>query len=491
MPSLIAGVLSLWVVSGARAQEQVGLRFDRYSPLAASTLNPARAAHAYPLRWELRLGAAQLFAANDYFHLRPASTLALWQARQDLRIYALPDIGDENKLPEGAFLLDFFQKTRPFQGRLSAAVAGPGLWLRLGERHTLGVTVAARAWIQAWRVPAQLGYYTFDRNPVGTSIPLTPFEATAQSWREWAVQYSFSWEGSHGDHALGLQLKWLRGYESAWFDLPQPIDLVRLLGDTVQAPAAATVSGGYTEALWNGPEAMFQRPNGQGLAFDLGYTQTLAGRGDPWAIQWGISLLDIGAIRYEGEVAWHRVRLDSVRYYARGNYASINSVDDIPGLIQQFSYETMGDSMASYQGNTYRLWLPAALSTQADVAITSWAYVGAAAVLPLPFGKTGSRRNALLTLIPRLEHRWASLSTPVVWYNWQELRVGLAARLGFVTIGTDHLGSWIRQRTYTGTDLYLSISLTPFLQGIQWAGRKRKPSYLRGRSRGKVRCYEF
>ncbi len=488
----LVGSMLVWNAAFLCAQEQLGLQLDRYNPVSALGLNPARAAAVSPLRWELRLGGAHLFAENDYFFLRPASTLALWQARSDLQIYALPDIGDESKLPEGAFLLDFFQKEAPYQGLVRTTLAGPALWLRLGDHHALGISTSARAWFQAWRLPEQMGYYTFDSNPLGSGVRITPFEVTAQAWREWMAHYSYSWEGYHGNHTLGARVKWLRGYESLWLDLPQTVELVRLAGDTVLAPPAVRVSGGFTQAVWSGPEAMFQQPNGSGWAFDLGYSHTGGSTYSDWTWQWGVSLLDIGAIRYAGRAEWHEVQLDTAHYYARGQYSHFTSLDEVPTLIRQFSYETTGDSLASFRGNAYHLWLPSALSVQADVALSPWAWLGGMAVLPLPVGKTGSRRTATVALAPRLEHRWGSLTVPLVWYDWEDLRMGLAARLGWLTIGTDHLFSWTKEGTWTGTDFYVSLSLSPLIQGLQWHGIGGRRQPWSGRRRGgKVRCYEF
>ncbi len=480
-------VLFYWRIS---AQEQIGWRMDRYASLAGADLNPAwPLSSVYPLRWEFRLGAASLFIQNDYLFLESASNIALWNARSNLRIYARPDIGDVPNLPQGAFALDFFQKEVPFQGRTSGSLNGPGLWLRVGEQHAIGLALSARGWLQAWRLPDQLGYYTFDANPIGQSIPITPFEITAQTWREWTLHYSFSWEGWAAQHVLGVQFKWLRGYESLWLDVPQPMELRRLLGDTVAAPANAELSAGYTHTIWSGPDAIFQQPHGRGIGFDIGYARVIHGSRDPWAVRWGVSLVDVGYINYEGAVSWHSVRLDTARLYTRSPYVGFSRFDEVPTLIRRFSYESLGDSLASYQGDHYRLWLPTGLSAQVDISITPWAFVGGMMMIPLPWGVVGSRRNAVLSLNPRLEHRWGSITVPFVWYAWQEVHMGLAARFAFVTIGTDHLGSWINSDVYTGTDVYVSLSLIPFLKGMgmQLGGKRYKKRYKKGR----VRCYEF
>ncbi len=90
--------------------------------------------------------------------------------------------------------------------------------------------------------------------------------------------------------------------------------------------------------------------------------------------------------------------------------------------------------------------------------------------------------------MPRFESRWIDVSLPFSVYEWEEFRVGLAARLAFLTIGTDDLGSILQRSDFNGSDLYFAIKLHPFkLIG----GNNRRPGRSGGRNKGGVRCYEF
>jgi hypothetical protein len=92
---------------------------------------------------------------------------------------------------------------------------------------------------------------------------------------------------------------------------------------------------------------------------------------------------------------------------------------------------------------------------------------------------------------PRFEHRWFSASLPVSLNNWQSVRVGFAARLGFLILGTDDFGGLFGQGNYNGTDFYIALKINPFniggglFEGFGGVARRRYGG------KGKVKCYDF
>ncbi len=71
---------------------------------------------------------------------------------------------------------------------------------------------------------------------------------------------------------------------------------------------------------------------------------------------------------------------------------------------------------------------------------------------------------------------------PVSLYNYSKLRVGISARLAFITIGSDNLSSFFKQSELTGSDIYVGIKVNPFKLNLSGRGRgNNKP----------VRCYQF
>ena len=167
------------------------------------------------------------------------------------------------------------------------------------------------------------------------------------------------------------------------------------------------------------------------------------------------------------------------------DYDQFDNTDD---YINMLSQQLLGNPGASLQENHFSLWLPAALSLQADYSVSDRFYVGGLFVHRIPLGKAANviRRSNLLVISPRFESRWFGVSSHFLHYNWQDFRLGISIRLGFLTIGTDNLGSILRKSDFSGTDFYVALKVNPFNIGGGQSGKGGK------KARGKnVRCYEF
>jgi hypothetical protein len=163
-----------------------------------------------------------------------------------------------------------------------------------------------------------------------------------------------------------------------------------------------------------------------------------------------------------------------------GDYNRVNSLDE---AVELFSYQTLSDPALSYESGDFGIWLPGALSLQADYAVTPGVFVNATLIHRLPYRSNTVKRGNLLAVTPRFEHRWFSAALPLSIYNYSRVQMGAALRLAFITIGTENLGSFIGQSSFTGTDFYLAVKVNPFKVGFDFGG---------GGRRGKnVKCYEF
>jgi hypothetical protein len=76
--------------------------------------------------------------------------------------------------------------------------------------------------------------------------------------------------------------------------------------------------------------------------------------------------------------------------------------------------------------------------------------------------KHSLRRPSTLAVAPRFEHRWGSVTVPLVLSDYRSLRVGVAARLAWLTVGTDDLNSWVGKKQLTGGDIYIGLKINGF-----------------------------
>ena len=112
-------------------------------------------------------------------------------------------------------------------------------------------------------------------------------------------------------------------------------------------------------------------------------------------------------------------------------------------------------------------------------------YVNGLLVQRIALGGTPAlRRNNLLAGSARFEHRWYGGGVSLSLLNYKQLAVGFSARLAFLTIGSEDIGSLMGKRNLNSTDFYVGLKLNPFGLGWNFGGG--------GGRRGKnVKCYEF
>jgi hypothetical protein len=73
-------------------------------------------------------------------------------------------------------------------------------------------------------------------------------------------------------------------------------------------------------------------------------------------------------------------------------------------------------------------------------------------------------RPAQLSVTPRYETQYFEVNLPVSLYDFRYPRMGVAARIWFLTLGTDNLLGFLNLTDFTGFDLYVSVKFN-FLKG--------------------------
>lgn len=67
--------------------------------------------------------------------------------------------------------------------------------------------------------------------------------------------------------------------------------------------------------------------------------------------------------------------------------------------------------------------------------------------------------NSSLVVVPRFEHRWFELSTPLSFYdNYEQFGIGIFTRIGPIFIGSDNFLKSFSSNKYSGMNLYFGIS---------------------------------
>jgi len=116
-----------------------------------------------------------------------------------------------------------------------------------------------------------------------------------------------------------------------------------------------------------------------------------------------------------------------------------------------------GDTAASLKATSFKIGLPAALSFQADYQYFQNWFVNTTLVLPVKLSNVQLSRPAQAIVSLRYESRWFEFGVPLSLYDFQKPRLGVFARIYFISFGTEKLGGFFGYSDFTGLDFYFSV----------------------------------
>lgn len=424
---------SFLVVFSIHAQEQLGLRTDNYSGIHGSLLNPSHNVTSL-FRWDLNLVSAGFSAQTNYGFVK--NTNVLHTIRNGDNLILAQDVENSTTIGSDDLVADFNGNKKLKYVSVLANVMGPSLMIKLSNGHSFGFFTNVRSAISSHDIPNVLNYSTFSDTPFNEFIDVDAFKISTMVWSEFGLNYAAKIETNDGYFGLGANLKFINAYEAAYINIKRGVLSAQIQGDTIlfQSPH---LNYGVTNSNLEGEDPSLQS-NGFGVGVDLGFTYVYEGGEDHYKWKLGISLLDLGQIELSRNAEEHDLNKDTLVVFPSRQFESVSNQD----RIHLLSKIGLADSTASLTSSNFRMGLPGAISIQADYKIMEYFYVNGVFVQRIPMGENSIRRNNLMVVTPRFEHRWLGFSMPVVLLNYQKLSLGTSVRLAFLTIGSDDLASF-------------------------------------------------
>ena len=468
----------------AYGQEQLGLKLDNYSGINSALLNPASPATC-SFRWDVNLLAIAGFFDNNYAYFEDAS---IFDFRTVEEFQSRPEIKQEGQFSTNTMILDYYDGNQKKWASGSTTITGPSLTVNLASGWSFGAFTQIRVSGQFRKLPTTLDYYQYNAAPRFRTIDVDQFKGTAMAWSELGLNVSKSTPTNYGKMALGANVKILNGHEAAFGIFHSQFQITKNNNDKISLQNIESDFGFTTsnaDILSNGDilsagSDINLAINGHGFATDLGVQFIIEGYPDKYQWKLGAAILDIGRINFNKNAQSHQLNSSQSFQLATTKYESITNPEEATKLL---SFDAFNDSTATFQENTFHVWLPAALSLQADYAISNNMYASATLIQRIPIGTQALVRDNVFALTPRYENRWFGAMMPLSLLNYQQVHLGFAARLAFITIGTDNLGSFLQQREFTGSDFYIALKLNPFELNESFGGN--------GKRKGNVKCYDF
>jgi hypothetical protein len=482
----IKGITALGLFLNAQfgiSQEQVGLRLDNYAGVNALTLNPA-ANHTNPFSWDANLLSFSGFLGNDVGYLAKSSLLSLSgnlkKVGPDPALGAKPSAGT-------TIFGNFYDRDRTKYFSTSIEAMGPSLSVNLENGHSFGLFTRARFMMSSHNIPKVLGAYEYERQALRQSFKVDAFSVTAMAWSELGVNYSYRLGGkpaSEGGVTFGANARKLFGFQSFCFKNFMGTEMTRLGGDSVRF-SSMNIGAEYTNAFkqTDKPTSV----NGSGWGFDLGVVMTTPGDGEkPYGWRAGASLVDVGSVTMMQNSEVYNFKMTENTMFRPKEFSKINFADpfkDVAGRVSQKVYGSPDSIKAVY--TAVSMGLPTAFVLQGDYAFTKEFFLGAVLVQRMTEStQRALMRDNVLAVAPRYESRWFGGSLNMELLNYSQVRMGMSARIAFLTIGTDHMLSYFAKSKLNGSDFYMALKLNPFKMGSSSGRNKGK----RGKMMG---CYRF
>ncbi|MBZ0243858.1 MAG: DUF5723 family protein, partial [Bacteroidales bacterium] len=444
--SILLALLNVLWLPGIFAQESTGITQGNFAGSTSTRINPANMLQS-KLYFDLHLVSINAFGQNDFVYIPGSDFNLVPLIRNSEQLPKYPQTGESYR---------YYDNTKRKSGSAISNNYALGGFLQTGD-HAFAFHTAARSYTTINNLPyemAVLGVNSLDYAPLQNILFKDQnIDVASLAWGEIGLSYAYAFRKVANEHwAAGITLKYLMGY-GGMFGKFDNVDYMVLDRETIafydmNADFGFALPLDYSNNDFPDGGELFK---GGGLGVDLGITYTLRKEGFQnynkqriceqsykdyyWRL--GVSILDLGAISFSKNAQKHEFR------DVNALWENLNDLqfDNMNEMMAEVSEELMGDADASLADNKFKIGLPTALSVQFDYHYKQNWYLNATLVQPLQMAQYAVRRPAQLALTPRYETDWFEAMLPVSLYEYQILRVGAAVRLGFLTLGTDRLGT--------------------------------------------------
>jgi hypothetical protein len=452
--------------SSVFSQEMFGTTLGNYSGVNGLQLNPSSMLGSKPYL-DINFLAMDVSLQNNFVYM----------AKNEYRFsdfltsnFVLPSHPEEY----GTGLRNFYiynnndVRDAYFQIRIN----GPGAMLIYGNQ-AFAISSGVRSVVSAKNVPYEIANFAY----LGLNyVPQhnidyddrRPFKTGELTWAEVGISYAYTLQARDlRKITMGITVNRLFGYSGLYvygntanYIVPNDttISVHNFKGQVGYSLPVDYDNGG----LWN--NKLFP---GHGFSGDIGVTYTrLSGlysedyfttlctqQYNDYLYRLGVALIDVGAIRFNTHSEKYSIDNKSSYWENVGSF----KFTSVHQLMDTISYRFYGDKKASYAGNSFYMWLPSALSIQFDYHYFKQWYVNASLIYGFDLSPASISRPSEISITPRYESRGLEADLPLSLYDWNKLRIGLALRYYYFTIGTEKLGEFFRISNFSGFDLYFAV----------------------------------
>lgn len=383
------------------SQESMGLVPDNYHPLQGAKLNPSAIVDQKP--WL----SVQLIGLHGY-------------ARNNAAFF------QQSTYFNRANEVSFHESRSKYSGYSDIEIDGIGASLSLGE-YAIAIHSGARALVNAKGIPGELANVINDET-------YSPADGTYNS--NFARAKGMAW-GQVGA-TVG---KVLFNKGEHFFTGAVTVNRLFGFGNANLIINNANVSIVNGDATLNNLHGKYSFSNfalnaGKGWSTSIGVTYKKM-KDEMSYYTPHSTLYNCETINYRYKIGLSLIDLGYINFNNQARTASFNEEMTIEEL--EAIYEEGNDATLNPE-TSFNATLPTALSGQFDYNVNDYIYLNASIIQKITVPSfIGSERDNLLAVSARYESKWLGIGIPVTLQNYKHPQVGLALRMGPLSIGTDHI----------------------------------------------------
>lgn len=462
----------LWLATGtASAQHMLGLAYSNYAGIHGLYLNPSTLAD-HRLAFSLHLSSAEVNFSNSL----------LWYDG-DVSLFKL--IRGEQELEE-----DYFREVPHLRSKMFTASVdyrGPSVMLRLGAKSGLGLTTRVRGALHGNHIADSLARFLVnDQEALEAQAQASGdnqgnFQANLMAEVGLTYAHVVLDQGRHRiktgitfKRAAGLYAAHLvsRDFRFVATETPSPTvpDSTEVVLDIESIDATyGYVSEDHVNNLTAAQiPRLWGRAPGTGWGVDIGFTyeyrqpadQQRARKvteDDRYRYRLGVSLTDLGGIRYDDPTAVDQATIAAKDKTLRlDDFDKAESTSDYGEMLK----DALDIPDSDFQ-HAFITGLPAMLHVNLDYRFSRSFYVNAAVSHNLRGTYAVSMRQpSVAALIPRLETKVFEIALPLSLYNnYRQFGVGAMLKLAGFYVGSDQLGGFFQAGKLYGAHVYAGVSV--------------------------------
>jgi outer membrane protein OmpA-like peptidoglycan-associated protein len=469
------------------AQNYLGVHASNYNGVMGTDLQPASFVDGrFKVDINLFSGDVNFWQNAIYFNTK---NMPKWW------IKSFSDTNYTNWMdPDSTFIDDNFLKnyenenSKPFGLYTNAQLDLLNFMFHINPKIAIGAMVKLRSVTNIDAVDPKLALLAENGLDIpelwNTEFNESLLDMNHMTWAEYGFLYSQVLKDD-GEHFLkmGAKVKWLSGYTAAYMHT-RNFSYNLFNADTSQY-LSGDFSYGHSTGILDG-ETGLKSASKFGLGMDIGFVYEwrpkwmdfkydMDGKTNLWRqdqdkylIKAGISLLDIGGMRFSKGGISKDFSVNTTNLFDLQVFNSAGSLTDIDNIIDSLSNDpTTGWTTTGGPGETFFMTLPTAFSFQIDYHIWKWFGLDAFGIVNV-LNKTNPNRVRIPTtfaITPSFDHPWIGFHFPLSYSRYAGFKAGIGMRFGPLTLGVNDFGVLFASgKKINGATVYAGLRL-PILYG--------------------------